>query len=283
MIKIDFPEPGTPTWKRWRKDCEKATQELLAAVTAGKPVEINEQLYRRKSIKQELYFAKNGPFRGKCAYCECWITDFQHGDIEHFRPKKAATDIDDQPVLVPDGDGSVVTEHQGYYWLAYEWRNLLPSCQGCNQPGVVRDNVTGEERRIGKRNRFPVQGRRAWQPGHDLAVEQPLLINPMEEEPSAHLAVDLDQGAMIPKSPRGQACIEVFGLNLRDRLPEERKKAMNEVRGLLVEYLYSSEASQKRDCLERLTRIKRGQEGNHTLATRAFLESYATDMSSLGR
>lgn len=282
MIKVDFPEPSTPTWKRWRKDCEKATQELLAAVAAGKPVEINDQLYRRGSIKRELYFAKNGPFCGKCAYCECWITDFQHGDIEHFRPKKAVTDIDDQPILVSDGTGSAVTEHLGYYWLAYEWRNLLPSCQSCNQPNVARDGVSGQERRIGKRNRFPVQGKRAWQPGHDLAEEQPLLINPIEEEPSAHLAVDSSNGIMLPKSPRGQACIDVFGLNVRDRLPEDRLSAIDGVRAILVQHLHSVDPKQKRDCMEKLTRIKRGQEGKHTLAARAFLEKYATDVSSLG-
>ena len=26
-------------------------------------------------------------------------------------------------------------EHPGYFWLAYNWKNLLPSCQNCNTYG----------------------------------------------------------------------------------------------------------------------------------------------------
>lgn len=113
MIKIDFPEPTSPAWKRWRNDCEKATRELVAAAAEGKPIEILETLYRRRSIKKSVSLAKDGPFRGKCAYCECWLTGFQHGDMEHFRPKKGVTDVDDQPVLVSDDVGGPIVEHPG--------------------------------------------------------------------------------------------------------------------------------------------------------------------------
>jgi hypothetical protein len=273
VIKIDFPEPTSTKWKRWRNACEKATRELVTAVAEGKPIEIQDKLYRRRSIKQEVYFAKGGPFRGKCAYCECWITDFQHGDVEHFRPKRAVTDMDEQVVFVSDGDDEAMIEHRGYYWLAYDWTNLLPSCQACNQPGPARDG--GIERRIGKRNCFPVAGRRAWKPDHDLAEEQPLLINPVIEEPAAHLAVDVETGIMTSKSVRGQACIDVFGLNLRDRLPEHRQKTMVAVKGLLVQLIYDEDPERVRTCQEKLHRIKQGQE-DYTLAARAVIESCGT-------
>jgi hypothetical protein len=280
VIKIDFPEPTTAEWKRWRNDCEKATRELVAAVAEGKPVEIQGALYGRRSIKKSVYLAKGGPFRGKCAYCECWLEGFQHGDIEHFRPKKAVTDTDDQPVLVSSEDGGPMVEHPGYFWLAYEWTNLLPACQRCNQPGSEREGDI--ERRTGKRNRFPVAGRRAWKPDHDLDAEKPLLINPVTEDPAPHLTVDVDTGVMMSQSERGQACIDVFGLNVRDRLPEERLKSMNEVRGLLVKYLHAEGAEQRQKYLAKLATIKEGREGNHTLAARAFLTKYAKDTSPLG-
>lgn len=278
MIKIDFPEPTSSTWKRWRKDCDKATSKLVAALVEGKPVEIHDKLYRRRSIKQEVYFAKNGPFRGKCAYCECLITDFYRGDVEHFRPKKAVTDMDDQLVLVSDGDGGLMTEHPGYSWLAYDWTNLLPSCQACNQPGTVHDG--GVERRIGKRNRFPLAGRRAWKPEHDLAEEQPLLINPVAEDPAAHLAVDIETGIMTSKSVRGQACIDVFGLNLRDRLPENRQQTMDAVKALLVELIYQNDPERLRTCQKRLDRIEQGQEGDYTLAARTVIGSRRTRLQA---
>jgi hypothetical protein len=279
VIKIDFPEPTSNTWKRWRNDCDKATSKLLAALTQGQTVEIQESLYRRRSIKEDVYFAKNGPFRGKCAYCECFITDYQHGDVEHFRPKKAVTDVDDQIVMVSDGEAGTMTEHPGYPWLAYDWTNLLPSCQTCNQPGTVRDG--GVERPIGKRNRFPVAGQRAWKPEHDLAAEQPLLINPVMEDPAAHLAVDIETGIMTSKSVRGQACIDVFGLNLRDRLPESRQKTMDAVKALLVELMLQNDPERLRICQEKLDRIEQGQEGDYTLAARAFIASRRTRLQAL--
>jgi hypothetical protein len=276
VIKVDFPEPADRAeWQRWREECEAATRELVAAVAEGNPVEIHDRLYRRPSIKKEVYFAKDGPFRGKCAYCECWITGLQHhGDVEHFRPKKGATDLDGQPVFVPDGDGDgeARIEHHGYYWLAYDWRNLLPSCNGCNRSSQVRDSVTGEERLVGKQNRFPVAGKRAWKPDHDLSEEQPLLIHPVDEDPSAHLEVVLETGMMAPRTPRGQACIDVFGLNLRDRLPEERRKVMDTVKLLILELMMSDDPERRRACRERLARIEQGHEGNYTLAARALID-----------
>jgi hypothetical protein len=43
-------------------------------------------------------------------------------------------------------------EHPGYYWLAYEWTNLLPSCYDCNsfrRHGTMKAGP-------GKNERFPV-------------------------------------------------------------------------------------------------------------------------------
>ena len=55
-------------------------------------------------------------FNFKCAYCERDLSP--PWDVEHFRPK---------------GRVAERREHPGYYWLAYEWTNLYPSCQNCNQ------------------------------------------------------------------------------------------------------------------------------------------------------
>ena len=66
----------------------------------------------------------------KCAYCE---TDWLGGQtvrVDHYRPKKKIKPL--QP-----GD----EKHWGYYWLGYEWTNLLPTCDGCNNR---------------KRNHFPL-------------------------------------------------------------------------------------------------------------------------------
>jgi hypothetical protein len=61
----------------------------------------------------------------KCTYCEDYATIY----IEHYRPK-----------------GRVIkTKHGGYYWLCYEWSNLVPTCHECNKIGG------------GKGDQFPVK------------------------------------------------------------------------------------------------------------------------------
>jgi uncharacterized protein (TIGR02646 family) len=68
-------------------------------------------------------------YLGKCAYCENME---KKAEIEHYRPKKGVT-----------GEAA----HPGYFWVCYQWTNLVPSCRYCNTEG-------------GKANQFPVQGAR---------------------------------------------------------------------------------------------------------------------------
>ncbi|ACT92182.1 hypothetical protein [Dyadobacter fermentans] len=69
----------------------------------------------------------NNWYFGKCAYCE----RFYKLDVEHFRPKGEIRD-----------ENNALTSNIGYYWLGYEWSNLLPSCISCNRDG-------------GKNSKFP--------------------------------------------------------------------------------------------------------------------------------
>ncbi len=214
MIQFEFPEPDSRIWKLWRTACKKATAELQEHVGAGnKPVIKN--LYKRQSVKTKYYFSKTGLFHGKCAYCETDISQTQQGDIEHFRPKLGVTDENDQVIEVDYGAGQP-EPHKGYYWLAYEWRNLLPACAFCNQPRTV------DGRKIGKHNRFPVQGAHATT-ADGVKDEVPLLISPLEEDPENHLSVDAATGIMTALTEQGRMCIDVFGLNDRDVLQQRRQ------------------------------------------------------------
>jgi len=272
MIRIIFKEPETTAWQRWIRDCEVATNELKNAYENKRPIEVTD-LYKRKKIKTEVYFAKEGPFRGRCAYCESYIADFQHGDIEHFRPKKAVTDEHDAPVLVRTIEGEEM-KHLGYYWLAYKWSNLLPSCITCNQPG-------GEG--VGKRNRFPVEGGKYAVKEDEVNEEKPLLFNPIDpkdEDPEEHLEVDLDTGLMTIKksdSKRADTCIKVFGLNIRDQLVNERKSAIAEVKAKYVAIIFGNRETAAASCKE-LDLMKQGYL-NHTLARRAQIKEIEERMS----
>src|ERR1044072_3820965 len=95
MRKIDVVPPDADWWREWQRKCEIATETLIETVRKGGAVEINEALY--KEGKYDFLMSNDGPFCGKCAYCERDLGS-QHGDIEHYRPKKATTDEKDQPV-----------------------------------------------------------------------------------------------------------------------------------------------------------------------------------------
>jgi hypothetical protein len=263
MIKINFKEPDTPLWKRWRSDREKEATKLKGTRWWESAFEISD-LYRRSSIKREVYLAKDGPFRGRCAYCEANVADFQHGDIEHFRPKKLVTDAQDNPIMISGPDGHQ-HKHPGYYWLAYETSNLLLSCVACNQAG---------EHGIGKRNRFPTLNGHHAVPEDDVSAEQPSLINPLDpkdDDPESHFAVDHETGMLgYRSSARGAACIDIFGLNKRDQLVTERKSALGEVKAKLIEILYAGTlAAQK--ATDELKAMEAGS-NSHTLARRSQLK-----------
>ena len=177
MRKISINPPDHEVWQRWIRDCEKATEELLSLVARGERPKVGRH-YKRDSIKQSFFFSGDTPFFGKCAYCEAPIVGVQRGGIEHFRPKLGVTDENDRDIYLQDsnGDPEVDAEgeplrHPGYYWLAYDWRNLLPTCAICNEPSTFGG------KKIGKHNRFPVSGRHAQVPA-EVGGEQELLINP---------------------------------------------------------------------------------------------------------
>ena len=167
MIHIDYTEPrDDPIWKRWRRSCEAETGRLCKKVNDGQFPKMTD-LYE---CKGKVFFSVDGPFKGKCAYCETYLKQLQNPDVEHFRPKLAVTDEKGIPILTDYGSGPVL--HKGYYWLAYDWRNLMPCCAKCNQAS----NINGEK--IGKHNRFHVDGVHA-RSEEEMLAERPLLLNPI--------------------------------------------------------------------------------------------------------
>jgi hypothetical protein len=109
----------------------------------------------------------------------------------------------------------------GYYWLAADWENLLPSCIDCNRS---RKQLlpNGETRTLGKKNQFPIRDEDSRQLNHHQANnEEPLLINPCDRStlPSEHLEFT-EEAVVIAKpngagqsSELGENSIHVYALN----------------------------------------------------------------------
>lgn len=191
----------------------RARAQTAAAVAEGPGHQVSD-LYRDAGVKAAL----EELFRDKCAYCETTGFAGFPWDVEHFRPK-----------------GSVAEDpaHPGYYWLAYAWENLYPSCVLCNQrrtdQPTYADPVAGPA--LGKADQFPVadEAQRARTPDDAISLETPLLLDPCSDQPEHHLRFDAT-GKVSARdgSAKGAATIRVFALNRR-RLVNSRRAVLNEI------------------------------------------------------
>ncbi|EMR0738759.1 hypothetical protein OGV39_22830 [Citrobacter sp. Cb022] len=171
--------------------------------------------------------ALNTLFHNKCAYCETDYSATQPMAVEHYRPKGGVTGA---------------PKHPGYWWLAADWDNLLPSCNDCNSHrGKLHYVLTSDrqvhletiERLSGKQNHFPIacESARCTRPSHHVIREQPLLLNPCKDDPTRHLKwifTQLNFPFLIPLDERAETTISLCGLN-RKRLLEKRKKKLDDI------------------------------------------------------
>lgn len=265
MIKINFQEPNTKEWCAWRTKCRTEQEAHNKAIEAGAVSKVKETVYKGTSynIKSDFYTNLHGSFHGKCAYCESLIAADQPGDIEHFRPKSKVTDADNNPIMVDTPNGR--KPHPGYYWLAYDWKNLLPSCENCNRPSKSKS----DGKLIGKGNQFPVKDFRAVNPGEE-SREEPLLIHPVLENPEEHLEVD-ETGIMKAKneSEKGKACIDILGLNVREALLEARKKCYDYVKDHICMSVLALMLCKDKKVLRDLDEIRQGKNAYSSAARAA--------------
>jgi len=236
--KVTPPEILVSKTDKGAKERLKALEfyKRLKEVTEGTPdpdvKDLNPAKGRRKKKSKDVTFkfkAYGDPavrqvleqlFAHKCAYCESRYAATQPMDVEHWRPK----------AMIETEEGEKITP--GYYWLAAEWENLLPSCIDCNRRREHLIESTGERRVVGKGNRFPLGAgcRHATDPGSE-SEEEPLLLNPYTDYPEQHLEF-LSEGIVRPRvddagkhSAKGAISIEVYALN-RTGLVQDRKEVL---------------------------------------------------------
>lgn len=162
---------------------------------ALKSADIDGHIYASDAVKDQL---KQDQYH-KCAYCECFFNG-DYGAVEHFRPKSRYQNAAGNPLQL------------GYWWLAYDWNNLLHSCSECN---------TGYKRCL-----FPLANPNQRNiAAQSIANEHPLLINPAITDPKDHIVFNEDFAIGI--TVEGQTTIDIFKLNDRPLLRDHRLKKWN--------------------------------------------------------
>lgn len=180
----------------------RAKRAEMEAAYAAAPAEYDARrlrfafdsgIYGHPTVKRALVEAQHS----KCCFCESKVG--MDGDVEHYRPKAGFS----------QGAGRRI-EGPGYYWLAYEWSNLLLSCSICNQRF--------------KRSLFPLTdpATRARSPRDDTSREAPLFVDPTDTDPEEHIGFRREIPYPVDGCPRGAATIRALGLD-RESLNERRR------------------------------------------------------------
>lgn len=226
-MKLFYRPPflDEPDFKEW----EKRSIRARGAMDQARPPErFNESIWQ--DFKRDFLVRL-----GRCAYCEGRYIAGEFGDAEHYRPKSKVTE---------ERSG---IEHPGYFWLAYEWHNLLLACRKCNSTHPNLDKCEGRNKvsHPGKLCEFPVGAPRITGPSADpekwieeLLAEEPRLLNPYFDDPCDHFEA-LQDGYLWHKTKRGEATIEVCHLN-RKELRDERKNAEVNVKGRSTTFLLAN-------------------------------------------
>lgn len=171
----------------WLNKANEVTRMLKLAKTKKERTKIikdNSNLWG--DLKTDLLEISNG----KCWYSEAKkrVSFF---DVDHFRPKNNVKTFED--------DFETANSNEGYWWLAFQWKNYRPSGEICNRKksddyGVCR----------GKQDYFPlIKGCRiASTPDHDLEHEMPVLLDPTVYEDTVLISFDIN-GEPMPAAAQG--------------------------------------------------------------------------------
>ncbi len=209
VIKKTIPVP---------KPLNNCTAKINKALREKSNHSFSGYYYASDAVKRRL----EKIYSNKCAFCESDTTAGAVLQVEHYRPKAKVTD---EPT------------HEGYYWLGYEWTNLLYACSSCNRA---------------KSTSFPISGIRVFHPpmsgtslntdkckvnDDDLKNEEPLLLNPEENDfkPMDHLIIS-PNGKIRGISNRGEATIEKCKLGRKNLKIVRNKIVADHLRYMMKDF-----------------------------------------------
>ncbi|EOH0952651.1 TPA: hypothetical protein ACVQ6R_000477 [Salmonella enterica subsp. enterica serovar Thompson] len=179
---------------------DQANAELIAAPDE----EARKAILKRvasSNIWREFYKLLPEPLKRKCWYCEA---EEIRSDmpVDHFRPKNKVEDD---------------KQHDGYWWLAFDWQNYRCACTFCNSRRVFDDTEGG------KACRFPLENpdERAFAPAdqNKLNNERPYFLDPFNPDDEKLLWFDNDglplakPSATVEQQTKVQNSIEIFHLH----------------------------------------------------------------------
>jgi hypothetical protein len=226
MRYVDIDDLSLALPHGWLQRAQNALNDLRAEIVAAEQAAIaageGVSTARKKAIAagvskparmaiwQDLNLPASGVMNGKCWYSES-KNPTADKNVDHFRPKGR---VDDDPT------------HEGYWWLAFDWRNYRYVSQWCNQRRIDKQNGTAG----GKGDHFPIPAGkfRARLEADDTGQEEPLLIDPTVPDEWKLITFRQD-GHPVPAYPpgtpehdRAALSIDIYHLHCAELVTERR-------------------------------------------------------------
>ena len=216
MIYININGENPP--EDWCRRAEELTEQLKKSANSEerkKIIDKNSKMW--KELKEWLI---------KFSFEKCWYSEAKElvsdYHVDHFRPKNRAKQL--------NGD-----EREGYWWLAFDWKNYRISGSICNSPRCGAGGKTH-----GKADYFPLKNGciPANSPDCDLDDELIYLLDPTDPDDPILLTFD-ESGYAKPSADEGtfrfkraEVTIELLHLDFY-RLVDERMKIWNKCNRLI--------------------------------------------------
>ncbi|WP_395344690.1 hypothetical protein PN836_007975 [Ningiella sp. W23] len=202
-------------WDTWLAKSNRLIEELAALEAAGQHEERNALIDSNSAhwgkLKEWLLALSGG---------KCWFSEvrelYSHYDVEHFRPKKEAKELDG-------------TKRDGYWWLAFDYMNFR-----------VCGNVGNRK----KGGWFPLQNGSLLSTYAEPCEESEAryLLDPIDDDDVSLIAFD-EEGKVIPypgtsawEQLRVEETVKRLKLNEHVPLTEERRKVWQKVDGLIEDF-----------------------------------------------
>jgi uncharacterized protein (TIGR02646 family) len=222
----DFPDWTSWTqkaWEHWLAQSAKYCQQLEA-------FQVGDQIKERNKFIDDhsVHWGKLKLWLKVLSKGKCWFSEvrelYSHYDVEHFRPKKEAKNLEK-------------AVRDGYWWLAFDYTNF----RLCGNVGNRK-----------KGGWFPLKSDSLYSSFENKREESEdaYLLDPTDAEDVNLIAFD-EEGKAIPapkssawEKQRAAQTIERLKLNAHNNLAEARRKIWQKVSSEIDQYLkYKSRCS----------------------------------------
>lgn len=247
---------------------EVDAQSIIEEIAKLPQGEYSSGINRKCRVWQDLKDRLADIRKRKCWYCDS-VQDRSDNAVDHFRPKNRVAECED---------------HCGYWWLAFSWENFRYTCTFCNSRRVDQDGGT----KGGKHDHFPLwdESKRCKDRTADLQQEQPMLLDPCEEDDPEHLWFNEDGSPASNPSicgtgsnfanERVSVSIRLYHLDHVD-LVERRAALCKAIRkdaqdgdSMLIEWQQKGNVTAKKSFRMMVERLQERIHVNHDLAATAL-------------